>query len=134
MKLRFPMQPQPAPEKLSYCDSMLGACPCKTRRDRFCSISFRRRTLSTVVLSQRPTETCWDSQVSRHQLQQTLVHQHLSRKFSIHCSTRLFQNPGALLMKFSQHRGDAVELPKQAPARFLSRTKCYSSGCFIQLE
>ena len=58
-----------------------------------------------VVLSQRHIQLCWGSQVSQHQLEQTLLHQHLSRKISTHRSTRQFQNPGALLMKFPQHQG-----------------------------
>ena len=129
MKLLFPAQPATSTfphaisRKASYCDSMLGAYTCKIHRDHSCSLSFRRQTLVPVVPSQRHSQLCWGSQVSQHQLEQTLLHQHLSRKFSTHRSTRQFQNPSALLMKFRQYQGDTVGLRKQAPALFLSVTK-----------
>ena len=77
--------------------------------------------------SQRHTQLCWVTQVSQHQLEQTLLHQHVSRKFSTHRSTRQFQNLGTLLMKFPQHQGDTAGFRKQAPALFLSVTKRSSS-------
>ena len=68
-----------------------------------------------------------------------LWHQHRSRKFSIHRSTRQFQNLGALLMKFPQYQSDTGGLRKQVPTRFLSVTKRSSSrwlgpGKLVQLE
>ena len=102
-EVAFPNATSTSSRKASYCDSMLGAYTCNIHRDRSCSLSFRR------------------------QLEQTLLHQHLSRKFFTHRSTRQFQNPGALLMKFPQHQGDTVGLRIQAPALFLSVTKRSSS-------
>ena len=86
----------------------------------------RQKPFLPVVPSQQHTQLCWGSQLSQHQLEQALLHQHLNRKFSTHHSTRQFQNPGALMMKFSQ-QGDTVGLRKQAPALFLSVTKRSSS-------
>ena len=126
--------------KVSYCDSTSGAYTCKIHRDRSCSLSFGRQTLPpSGIPSQRHTQLCWGSQVSQHQLEQTSLHQHQSKKLSTHRSTQQFQNPGALLMKFPQHQGDTVGLRKQAPALFRSVTKRSSSqkldpGSLVQLE
>ena len=128
-EVAFPNATSTSSRKASYCDSMLGAYTCTIHRDRSCSLSFRRQTLppSGTQSTAHSATVCWGSQVSQHQLEQTLLHQHLSIKFSTHRSTRQFQNPGALLMKFPQHQGDTVGLRKQAPALFQSVTKCSSS-------
>ena len=81
----------------------------------------------SIAPSQQHTQPCWGSQVSQHQLEQTLLHQHRRRKFFTHRSTRQFQNPGALLMKFPEHQGDTAVLREQASALFLSMTKRSSS-------
>ena len=126
-EVAFPNATSTSSRKASYCDSMLGAYTCKIRRDRSCSLSFRRQTLPPSGTQLTTHSAMLGSQVSQHQLEQTLLHQHLSRKISTHRSTRQFQNLGALLMKFPQHQGDTVGLRKQAPALFLSVTKRSSS-------
>ena len=93
---------------------MLGAYTCKKHR----ALALEDKPFLPVVpSSQRHTQLCWGSQVSQYQ----------SGKFSTHRSTRQFRNPAALLIKFLQHQGDTVGLPKQAPAFFLSVTKRSSS-------
>ena len=126
-EVAFPNATSTSSEKASYYDSMFGAYTCNIHRDRSCSLSLEDKPFLPVVPSQRHIQLRWGSQVSQHQLEQTLLHQHLSRKFSTHRSTRQFQNPGGLLMKFPQHQGDTVGLRKQAPAFFLSVSKRSSS-------
>ena len=128
-EVAFPNATSTSSRKASYCDSMIGAYTCKIGYTEIApaALALEDKPFLPVVPSQRHIQLCWGSQVSQHQLEQTLLHQHLSRKFSTHRSTRQFQNPGALLMKFPQHQGDTVGLRKQAPALFLSVTKRSSS-------
>ena len=127
MKLLFPMQPQLPPERLRTVILCQVRTPAIYTEIAPVALALEDKPFLLVAPSQRHIQLCWGSQVSQHQLEQTLLHQHLSRKFSTHRSTRQFQNPGALLMKFPQHQGDTVGLRKQAPALFLSVTKRSSS-------
>ena len=51
------------------------------------------RFFSLVVPSLRHTQLCWGSQVSQHQLEQTLLHQHLNRNFSTHRFNSIVPEP-----------------------------------------
>ena len=94
------MQPQLPPKRLRSVISCWVSIPAKCTEIAPAALALEDKPLLPVIPRQRHTQLCWGSQVSQHQLEQTLLHQHLSRKFSTHRSTPQFQNPGALLMKF----------------------------------
>ena len=126
-EVAFLMQPQLSPERLRTVIPCLVRTPARYTEIAPAASALEDKPFLPVVPSQRHSQPCWGSQVSQHQLEPTLLHLHRSRKFSTHRSTRHFQNPGALLMKFPQYQGDAAGLRKQAPALFLSVTKRSSS-------
>ena len=74
-EVAFPNATSTSSRKALYCDSILGAYTCKIHRDRSCSLSFRRQTL--------PPSGTQSTTLSQHQLEQTLLHQHLSILFFI---------------------------------------------------
>ena len=125
-EVAFPLATSTSSRKTWYCDSTLSAYTCTIHRDRSCSLSFRRQALPSSGTQSTTHSACWGSQVSQHQLEQTLSHQHPSRKFfTTHRSTRQFQNPAALMMTFPQYQGDTAGLRKQVLALFLSGDKTF---------
>ena len=110
MKLLFPTQPQLPPERLRTVILCWVRTPARYTEITPAALALEDKPFFPVVPSQRHSQLCWGSQVSQHQLEQTLLHQHLSRKFSTHRSTRQFQNPGALLMKFRQYQGGCTDI------------------------
>ena len=125
--IAFPNATSTSSKKALNCDSMLGAYTCRYTEIATAALALENKPFLPVVPSQRYTQPCWGSQVSQHQLEQTLLHERLSKKFSSPRSTRQFQNPGALSMKFPQYQDDTAGLRKQAPALFLSVTKRFNS-------
>ena len=96
--------------KASHCDSMLNDYTCKTHRDRSCSLTFRRQTLPP---SGTHTQRYWGSQASQHQLEQTLLNQHLSSNFSTHSSTPQFQNAADLSLNSHNIKAILLGLPNK---------------------
>ena len=83
-EVAFPNATSTSSRKASSCDSLLGAYTCKIQRYTEiapAALALEDKPFLPLAPSQRHTQLCWGSQVSQHQLEQTLLHQHLSRKF-----------------------------------------------------
>ena len=90
-EVAFPNTISTSSRKALYCDSMLGVYTCNIHRYillLYATLALEYKPFLPVIPIQRRTQPCWGSQASQHRLEQTLLDQHRSRKFSTHRSTR----------------------------------------------